>query len=97
MMIRKKIAVRVSAELFSRSARTSRLTRTASLRAITLTRVVSFSSEISSFSIGAGILVTACGTTTWRIAWKWLMPSERAASIWPRGHRFDAGSVDLGR
>ena len=84
-MTRKKAAVRISAELFSCSARISRLTRTDSPKAMTLTRVVSFSSEINSFSIGAGILVTAWGTMMWRIAWPWLIPSERAASIWPRG------------
>ena len=66
------------------------------MRAITLTRVVSFSSAMNSFSIGAITLRTACGTITWRIAWPWLIPSDRAASIWPRGHRFDPGPVDLG-
>ena len=46
---------------------------------------MSFSSEINSFSIGAGIFVTAWGMTMWRIACRWLIPSERAASIWPFG------------
>ena len=48
---------------------------------MTPTRVVSFISAMKSFSIGAITLRTACGTITLRIAWPWLIPSDRAASI----------------
>ena len=93
--IRNMIAPRVSAELLKVFDWMSLPTRATSLRAITLTRVVSFSSAMNSFSIGAITLRTAWGTITLRIAWPWLIPSDRAASIWPLGHRFDPGPVDL--
>ena len=38
---------------------------------------------MKSFSIGGITRLIACGTITWRIDWAWLMPSERAASVWP--------------
>ena len=31
------------------------------------------------------MLRTAWGRITWRIAFQWLMPMQRAASIWPPG------------
>ncbi len=49
------------------------------------TSEVSFIRAMKSFSSGGITLRTACGTITKRIAWPWLMPSERAASICPRG------------
>ena len=52
---------------------------------MTLTSEVSFISAMKSLSSGGITLRTACGTITLRIAWPWLIPSERAASIWPRG------------
>src|SRR4029077_18839628 len=85
MMMMKKKPVRIRAEALKDSARSSRLIKTDSAKAMTLTRVESFSREIISFSIGAGIRVTAWGTTTCRIACQWLIPSERAASICPPG------------
>ena len=79
------IAPRVSAELLKDLAWMSRPTRATSLRAITPTRVVSFISAMKSLSSGATFCGRACGTITLRIAWRWLIPSERAASIWPPG------------
>ena len=75
----------VSAELLKVSACTSRPAFTTSTSAITPTSEVSFISAMKSFSIGGITFRIACGTITWRIACAWLMPSERAASIWPYG------------
>ena len=49
---------------------------------ITLTRAVSFCSEMKSLSSGGMIRRTACGTTTKRRVWKKDRPSERAAATW---------------
>ena len=83
--MRNMIAPRVSAEPLKCRDWMSRPTRTTSARAMTLTSEVSFISAMKSLSSGGMTLRTACGTITWRIAWPWLIPSERAASIWPRG------------
>ncbi len=83
--MRNMIAPSVSAELLKVLPWMSLPTRATSLRAITPTRVVSFIRAMKSLSSGAITLRTACGTITLRIAWPWLMPSERAASICPSG------------
>src|SRR5262249_2693764 len=85
MITRNIRAPRVSAEALKVLVWMSVEVWITSFSAITLTSVVSFSRAMSSFSIGAGILRTACGTITLRIDWRWLMPSDRAASIWPPG------------
>ncbi len=67
---RKRIAPRVSAELLKVSDWMSRPTWTTSTKPITLTSEVSFIRAMKSFSSGGITLRTACGTITWRIAWR---------------------------
>ena len=41
-------------------------------------------SAMNSLPSGGIMRTTACGMTIWRIAMRGGMPSDRAASIWPR-------------
>ena len=45
-------------------------------------KAVSFWRPMKSLSSGGMTRRTACGTTTKRIAWSWLSPSDRAAAAW---------------
>ena len=82
---RKRIAPSISPELLKVSDCTSEPTRTTSSTPIALSSEVSFISAMKSFRSGGITVRTACGTTTCCIAFPWLIPSERAASICPRG------------
>ena len=75
----------MSAELLKVSDWMSLPTCTTSRKPSALTSAVSLVRAMKSFSSGGITFRTACGTITWRIAVAWLIPSERAASIWPRG------------
>ena len=47
--------------------------------------LVSLMMVTNSLHMAGRMLRTAWGRITWRIAFQWLMPMQRAASIWPPG------------
>ena len=46
------------------------------------TSATSFCSEMKSLSSGGATLRTACGRTTWRVAWPSVSPTASAAARW---------------
>jgi len=45
----------------------------------------SLSRAMNSLPMGGRMTLTACGMMIWDMAWAWVMPRERAASICPLG------------
>ena len=56
--------------------------RTASVTVRIEISPTSFCSATKSLSSGGVTVRTACGSTTSRVVWRWLSPSDRAAATW---------------